>query len=76
MMVKFLVTILFRAMDSSRQGIMPSTTALIHRSIWNERGNSGPLLTTVFVHRILQLGVFVFVPFARTSIRRGADARI
>jgi hypothetical protein len=39
---------------------------LTSRSTRNQRGNCTPILTTVHLHCILQLDVFVFCPFTRT----------
>jgi hypothetical protein len=61
--------------DARIQGIMPSATTLVTRSTKNQRGNRTPILATVRLYRVLQLAVFVFCPFTRTSIRP-VDVRI
>jgi hypothetical protein len=48
---------------------MPSATALIFRSTWNQRGNCLPILATMRLYRIFQLAVFVFCLFTRASTR-------
>jgi ribosomal protein L34E len=59
---------------SSRQGdvriqdILPSAPTLMFRSTRNQCGDCGPILATVRLYRILQLDVFLFCPFARTTI--------
>jgi hypothetical protein len=54
---------------------MPSVTAQCFCSTWNQRGNCGPILTTVPLYRIRQFVIFVFCPFTLTSRRQG-DAGI
>jgi hypothetical protein len=46
--------------DAGIQGILPSVITLFLRSTWDQRGNSIPILATVYLHRILQFAVFVF----------------
>jgi hypothetical protein len=55
--------------DAEIQGIMPPVLTLHFRSTWNQRGNCGPILATVHLYRILQLAVFIWFPFTRTSFR-------
>jgi hypothetical protein len=64
-----------RPADAGIQDTMPSVTTLIFRSTWYQCGNCTPILVTVHLYRILQLAVFVFCSFTRTS-RRPVDARI
>jgi hypothetical protein len=54
---------------------MPSLIKLIFGSSRNQRGNCSPILATVRLYSILQLGVFAFCPFTRTFSPL-ADARI
>jgi hypothetical protein len=44
---------------------------LIIRSTWEQRSNCDPILVTVREYRTLQLDVFEFCPYTRTSIRPG-----
>jgi hypothetical protein len=52
---------------------MPSLATLSFRSTWNKSGNCDPIPATVRLYRVLQLAVFIFCPFTRTS-RRQSDA--
>jgi hypothetical protein len=48
---------------------MPPLTTLVYRSTWHEASDCIPILAIVQLHRILQLGVFVWCPFTRTRSR-------
>jgi hypothetical protein len=56
-----------REIDAGIQDIVPSSITLLFRSTGNQRGNCTPILATVRLYRILQLAVFVFCQFTRTS---------
>jgi hypothetical protein len=58
--------------DAEIQDTIPSVITLSFRTTRNQGSNCVPILTTVRLYRILQLGVFVFT---RTSSRQG-DAGI
>jgi hypothetical protein len=57
----------YPCVDAGFQSIMPSGRPLFLRSTWNQRGYSTPILATVHLYRVLQLGVFVFCPFTVRS---------
>jgi hypothetical protein len=57
------------SLDAGIQEPIPSALTLTFRSTRDQRSNRHPILATVRKYRILQLGVFVFYPSTRTSIR-------
>jgi hypothetical protein len=59
------------AVDVGIQGLAPSAPTLIILSTWDQRRNCDPILVTVREYCILQLDVFVFCSYTRTSIRPG-----
>jgi hypothetical protein len=53
------------------QGTLPSTRTLSFSSTRNQRGDCGPILASVQLHRVPQLAVFIFCPWhTRTSSRQ------
>jgi hypothetical protein len=58
-----------RLFDVVDQGIMPSVITLLVRSARNQCYNCFPILDTVHFYCVLQLVVFVFCPFTRSSTR-------
>jgi hypothetical protein len=48
-----------RSTDAGIQDILPSAFTLIYRSTWDQRDDSGPILATVYLYRILHFVIFL-----------------
>jgi hypothetical protein len=58
---------LIHSVDGGIQDTVPSTLTLVCRSTRNQHGNYTPCIATVRFYCIIQLVVFVFCPFSRSS---------